>query len=486
MTTPMAAAGRESTGDPQAQRTARGFVVALHGAVRAVRLYPIENSAVQKAIADVGHAAERVEVADGQCRLRRIGDYLFVNETRLRLTLDNYAAVAYVLGLLREAGLGGFSVVGPATPRGWVVLLAFLQAPPLEYPEGERLAQLSARVEQSGVDCFDFFPPVDESDQPETELDGKERARQTYVRSLDVSREVMTSARLGRSAGLKRVKRAVQGIVDAILTDAASLIGLTTLREFDEYTFVHSVNVSILSVALGRRLGLTKPQLLDLGLAALLHDIGKSRVPLDVLNKRGELDEEERALLHSHTWQGVLTLFAMPTGSARPWRAMTTAYEHHMRIDLTGYPKPLRSRRLSLFSKIIAVADGFDAATTSRVYQEAPWTPADVLRGMRDNTRLGLDPVVVKAFINLTGIYPVGTLVVLDSFALAMVVAANPQPTALSRPLVRMITDAQGHRIHDLRVYDLTSCDASGQFVHTIIRTEDPLRHGINIGEYFA
>ena len=486
MSPPLAMTGSDQSGDPLAQPTARTFVVALHGAIRAVRLYPIENSAVQKSIVELGLAAERVALADGLCRLRRIGDYLFVNETRLRLTLDNYAAVAYVLGLLREAGLGGLAVIAPTTPRAWVVLIAFLQSPPLEYPEEERLAQLSARVEQAGVTCFEFYVPVDESDQPEADLDVKERARQTYVRSLDVTREVMTSARLGRSAGLKRVKRAVQGIVDAILTDSASLIGLTTLREFDEYTFVHSVNVSILSVALGRRLGLTKLQLLDLGLAALLHDIGKSRVPLDLLNKYGVLDVDERAVLQTHTWQGVLMMFAMPTGSARPWRAMTTAYEHHMRIDLTGYPKPYRSRRLSLFSKIIAVADGFDAATTTRVYQDAPWTPADVLRGMRDNTRLGLDPVVVKAFINLTGIYPVGTLVVLDSLALAMVVAANPEPTALSRPLVRMITDALGNRVEDRHLYDLRACDASGQFQYTIIRTEDPQRYGINISDYFA
>ncbi|WP_373064425.1 HD-GYP domain-containing protein [Gemmatimonas sp.] len=476
----------DQSSSSQEQRTARAFVVALHGAVRAVRLYPIENSAVQKTIAELVNAAERVEHTDGQCRLRRVGDYLFVNEMRLRLTLDNYAAVAYVLGLLREAGLGGFDVTAHTTSRAWVVLLAFLQSPPLEYPEAERLEQLAARVAQSGVACFEFYPPVDESEHQEAELDAKERARQTYVRSLDVTREVMTSARLGRSVGLKRVKRAVQGIVDAILTDAASLIGLTTLREFDEYTFVHSVNVSILSVALGRRLGLTKLQLLDLGLAALLHDMGKSRIPLDLLNKRGSLDDDERAILQTHTWQGVLSMFAMPTGSVRPWRAMTTAYEHHMRIDLSGYPIPLRSRRLTLYSKIISVADGFDAATTTRVYQDVPWTPADVLRGMRDNPRLGLDPVVVKAFINLTGIYPVGTLVVLDSLALAMVVAANPDPTALSRPLVRMITDAQGNRLHDLQVYDLTSCDASGHFAYTIIRTEDPQRYGISISDYFA
>ncbi len=478
---------QEHGSEAQVQRMARAYVVALHGAVRAVRLYPVENSAVQKSLEELSAAAERIRLADEACSLRRQGDYLFVNETRLRLTLDNYAAVAYVLGLFREAGVGGFSVVQKAEARAWVVLLAFLQSPPLEYPEDQRLAQLEDRLAQSAVSDFEFSPVSEEGTAgDETELDDKERARQTYVRSLDVTRDVMTSARLGKSPGLKRVKRAVQGIVDAILTDPASLIGLTTLREFDDYTFVHSVNVCILSVALGRRLGLSKPQLLELGLAALLHDIGKSRLPVEMLNKRGELDGQERILLQSHSWQGVLALFAMPAGGARPWRALTAAYEHHMRIDLSGYPKPVRPRRLSLFSKIIAVADGFDAATTTRVYQPAPWTPADVLRGMRDNPRLGLDTVVVKAFINLTGIYPVGTVVVLDTLELGLVYSANPDPTALSRPIVRLLFDEQGNRLGDAPIADLTARDANDQYLRTIIRTEDPERYGIRIADYFT
>ncbi len=472
--------------DPGVQRTLRGMVVALHGAVRAIRLYPVENSAVQKAIAELGAAAERVTALQDGCELRRVGDYVFVNDLRLRLTLDNYAAVAYVLGLLRESGIGGVSVVRRPDPREWVVLLAFLNAPPADLPEDVRLASLVDRLDQAGIASFELTPPADESATPDSELDQKERSRQTYVRSLDVTREIMTSARLGRSPSLKRVKRAVQGVVDAILTDTQSMIGLTTLRDFDEYTFVHSVNVCILSVALGRRLGLSKVQLLDLGLAALVHDIGKSRVPLDLLNKRGQLEAHEREILQRHTWQGVLALFALPTGTGRPWRAMITAYEHHMRVDLSGYPKPVRSRRVSLFSKIISVADGFDAATTTRVYQQSPWSPADVLRGMRDNPRLGLDPVIVKAFINLTGIYPIGTVVVLDTFELALVHAASADPTALSRPVVRLLSDAMGNRLAESALCDLTTTDAAGQYVRTIIRTEDPERYGIHIGDYFA
>lgn len=472
--------------DPGAQKAARAFVVAMNSAVRAIRLYPVENAAVQKAIAEVSACSERVREADGTCAVRRVGDFLFVNDTRLRLTFDNYAAVASLLGMFREAGIGGVGLFDAPQARAWVVLLSFLQSPPLEYPEEERLAQFASRLESANVHDFELFPASDEADEVEEDLDAKEKARQTYVRSLDVTREVITSARLGRSPGLKRVKRAVQGIVDSILTDSASMIGLTTLRDFDEYTFVHSVNVCILSVALGRRLGLTKIQLLDLGLSALLHDIGKSRVPLELLNKRGQLDAQERMILQTHTWQGVLALFALPTGGVRPWRSMTAAYEHHMRTDLSGYPKAARPRKLSLYSKIIAVADGFDAATTTRVYQDAPWTPADVLRGMRDNPRLGLDPVVVKAFINLTGIYPVGTVVVLDTFELAIVMAANPDATALSRPLIRILMDDRGNLTNDPTLVDLTVRTPTGQFARTIIRTEDPQRYGINIGDYFA
>lgn len=473
--------------DALTQRLARAYVVALHAAVRAIRLYPVENAAVQKAIQELTGATERLRAVDACCELRRRGDYVFVNETRLRLTLDNYAAVAYVLGLFREAGIGGLTVLQRPDARAWVVLIAFLQSPPLEYPEDERLAQLADRLAQSTVTDFELSPPAeDDTGDEDGELDQKERARQTFVRSLDVTREVMTSARMGRSPGLKRVKRAVQGIVDAILTDAASMIGLTTLREFDEYTFVHSVNVCILSVALGRRLGLSKLQLLDLGLAALLHDMGKSKLPLELLNKRGNLDASERVLLQTHPWQGVLTLCALPTGTGRPWRALTAAYEHHMRIDLSGYPKPIRPRHLSLFSKIVAVADGFDAATTTRVYQNAPWTPADVLRGMRDNPRLGLDQVVVKAFINLTGIYPAGTVVTLDTFELAIVVNANPDSSALSRPIVRLLSDAHGNRQADAPLCDLTEKNEKDQFLRTIIRTEDAARHGIRIADFFA
>jgi len=278
----------------------------------------------------------------------------------------------------------------------------------------------------------------------------------------------------------------VQGIVDQILSDETSLVGLTTIRDYDEYTFTHSVNVCIFSVALGKRLGLTKIQLYDLGMAALFHDIGKSRVPQSILNKSGGLSDDEWRLIASHPWLGVLALFQVRGAQELPYRAMIVAHEHHMKRDMSGYPKPIRARELSMFSKIVAIADGFDAATSRRAYQTVPWTPADVMMEMRDNPRRGMDPVIVKAFINLTGVYPVGTLVILDTFELAIVHAVNPLQEMLSRPIVRIISDPQGNVLFPGTTADLADRNAEGGFHRTIIKTENPERYGIRVGDYFT
>ena len=137
-------------------------------------------------------------------------------------------------------------------------------------------------------------------------------------------------------------------------------------------------------------------------------------------------------------------------------------------------------------SKIVAVADGYDAATSRRSYQTVPYPPSAVLQDMRDNPRRGMDAVVVKAFINLLGIYPPGTLVVLDTFELAVVSAANPGFDALSRPIVKIVSDANGNMVVPPLEVDLAHADSNGDYPRTIIKTADPDRYGINIGDFIV
>ncbi|MGH7617573.1 MAG: HD domain-containing phosphohydrolase [Gemmatimonadaceae bacterium] len=477
----MSAPGDLST-DSFLRRAGRQLIFTTYGALRAVKLYPVENAAVQKALAELTHQTRELLGSEGELELRMSGEFIFVNQTRLRLDLDNFASFSHLLSLFRASGVGAVTISEGVGPKDWLIFLSLLQTPGSDDPH-ERLDQLNEKLASAGVAVFSLGAPTEQGGSKEK---AKERAKRTYAESVAATRDLMSSVRMGGSPNIKKIKRVVQGIVDQILNEETSLIGLTTIRDYDEYTFTHSVNVCIFSVALGKRLGLNKVQLYDLGLAALFHDIGKSRVPQSILNKTGGLTDEEWRLIASHPWLGTLALFQVRGAAELPYRAMIVAHEHHMKRDLTGYPRPIRPRQLSVFSKIVAIADGFDAATSRRAYQTVPFTPAQVMLEMRDNPRRGMDPVIVKAFINLTGIYPVGTLVVLDTFELGIVHAVNPLQDMLSRPLIRVISDAQGNLQFPGDIVDLADRNADGGFLRTIIKTENPDRYGIRVGDYFT
>ena len=478
MTAPHTAPADESN----VRRAGRQLILSAYGALRAVKLYPVENVAVQKALAEVTAHSHDMVKSEGELELRISGEFLFVNQVRLRLELDNFASFSHLLSLFRACGIGTLRIATNVSEKDWLIFLSLMQAPSSDNPE-ERLEQLQSKLAGAGVTTLMTAPPTDQGDGQEK---AKERARRTYDQSVAATKELMGSLRMGASANLKKIKRLVQSIVDQILTEETSLIGMTTLRDYDEYTFTHSVNVCIFSVALGRRLGLSKVQLYDLGMAALFHDIGKSRVPTEIINKTDQLTEEEWRIVANHPWFGVLALFSVRGAQELPYRAMVVAYEHHMKADLSGYPRPLRNRQMGVFSKIVAVADGFDAATTRRSYQPVPYSPADVMKELRDNPRRGMDPVVVKAFINLTGVYPVGTFVVLDTFELGVVHATNPLEDMISRPIVRIVSDPQGNVMFPGTLADLADRNAGGEFVRTIIKTENPERYGIRIADYFV
>jgi HD-GYP domain-containing protein (c-di-GMP phosphodiesterase class II) len=466
------------------RRGGRNFMVAFYAALRAIKLYPLEHTAVQKTLAELSQVAEELRAEEGELEFRVSGEFIFINSTRLRLDLSNYATFGHILTLCKVAGIGAIHVGTSGTARDWTVLLSMLGAETKSAPP-ERFKEIVTRLQEAKIETFQLDPPTETQTDKEFNEEAKAAANRTYSQSVAVTKDVINSVRIGKTPNIRKIKRVVQGIVDQVLNEETSLIGLTAIRDYDEYTFTHSVNVCIFSIALGRRLGMTKLQLYELGLAALMHDIGKSRVPLDLLQKTGELTDEEWKWMAAHPWLGVLVLFQFRRQQEElSYRAMTVCHEHHMKIDLTGYPKVIRPRQVSLLSKIVSIADGYDAATSRRVYKTEALAPSDVLEEMRDNPRRGLDPVLVKAFINLLGIYPVGTLVVFDTFELGVVSASNPDPEALSRPIVKIISDAQGNRISPPLTVDLAIPEAGGQYPRTIIKTADPDRYGITPGDY--
>ncbi len=475
-----------NTTDGFLRHAGREFLVVFYTALRSLKLYPLENAQVQKALDDLHASARHVLDVEPELELRLQGEFIYVNSTRLRLALENYASFSHVLAVMRQCGVGTIRLEEGVDRRQLQILVSLMLAYAAREASPDKIYEIQSKlVEASAAQVF-VDPPV-ESDEGQADSErAKEAAKRTYARSVAVTREVINSLRMGRTANVKRVKRAVQTIVDQVLNNESSLLGLTTLRDYDEYTFTHSVNVCIFSVALGRKLGLSKLQLYDLGMAALFHDVGKSRVPLEVLNKEGGLTEDEWRILQAHPWLGVLTLFGLRGYGEIPYRGMIVAFEHHMKTDLTGYPKSIRPRSLSIFSKVIAVADGFDAATSRRVYQTVPIQPDQVLKEMWENPRRGYDPVVVKAFINLIGVYPVGTCVILDTYEVAVVHAANTDVSQVHRPMVRVVAAPDGAIQSPGELADLAQRDAHGAFPRTIVKVTDPEKYGIKVSDYFV
>ena len=473
----------ERGSDGLVRKMGREFLLAIYGALRTVKMYPPDNPVVQKTMQEVVRLSNELLRTEREVELRVSGEFIFINATRLRLDLENYASFNRIITVFKDAGVGLCRMRDASVERDWVVFLTLLQNAAVGEPEA-RLYALGEKLAAAKVTTFELGPPTNVDE--EMRQKAKEAAKRTYAQSVSVTKEVINSVRMGRSPNIKKIKRVVQGIVDQVLNEETSLIGLTTLRDYDEYTFTHSVNVCIFSVALGRKLGLTRLQLYDLGVAALMHDIGKARVPLTVLNKPSGLSEDEWRTIAGHPWMGVLQLFAMRGQNDIPYRAMIVAFEHHKKTDLTGYPKHLRPRTMSIYSKVVAVADAFDAATSRRAYQSTPLSPADVLQEMRINPHRGMDQVLVKAFMSLVGHYPVGTLVVLDTFEMAIVNAVNAVPEALSRPIVRLISDERGNLLFPGTIVDLNQMNDSGGYARTIIKVADPERYAIRISDYFV
>jgi len=257
---------------------------------------------------------------------------------------------------------------------------------------------------------------------------------------------------------------------------------LTSIKNFDEYTFAHSVNVCVLSVSLGVRLGLSKRELSELGFAALFHDVGKVRLPLNILNKPGELNEQEWEEVRKHPVFGVKTLLSKRSLDRFSTRAMVVSFEHHLNLDLSGYPQLSFKKDLNLFSRIVTIADVYDSMTSGRVYAKTPLTPDEALRRMLGKEGKAFDPVLLKVFINMLGIYPVGSVVILDSGEVGVVMKANP--AELSRPEVAIIADKSGKK-DKMETVDLTKIDEkTGKHKRTILKTIDPHQYKLDIARY--
>ncbi len=457
----------------------------LHVLMRVSQIYDSKNIALHQFAQECLEAINTFIYQQGNLRLKIFGEDLYLNEQRLRYSVEGFNSYKYLLTQLKKRRIGEVhfkALIEEAPLREFIYLLMGL-----EEGEKENADRLWERLKAKQIFSIEIHP-LEEIEQEEGQLTKKEDSREigkkVFFESIGTIKEVFTQIKGKPSADIRRLKRLVRKAVHLIMEDESILLGMATIKNYDEYTFNHSVNVAIYALAIGRRLGLTRNELSELGITAMLHDIGKSRIPLEVLNKPAPLDEEEWGIMKKHPLVGVeIVLNLKQLGEINP-RMVIGIFDHHLKNDLTGYPKLFRKKQVSLFGRIIQIADAYDAMTTPRIYKKIPFTPEQALALLLREQTTHYDPILLKIFIGVIGLYPIGSLVFLDTKEMGIVYKTNPDPQHLDRPQVLLI-EKRGDRKERVTLADLMERDEKGRYRRSILKTLDPMKYHIDIARYF-
>lgn len=306
-----------------------------------------------------------------------------------------------------------------------------------------------------------------------------EQALEVRTKTKQVVEHMMEDVRIGKSIDSAEAREAVENIMDSIIRNREALLCLTQLKNRDEYTSIHSMNVSILCIAFARHLGLKEEQIRAIGVGALLHDLGKMRVPIEILNKPGKLTSEEFEIMKSHVILGAEFLKNTPGISRRSFRVLM---EHHERYKGGGYPQGLREDQISVVGQLAAIVDVYDAITSDRVYHNH-LHPHEAIKRMYEWSEKDFNRALLEKFIRCVGIYPMGSLVEINGTKIGFIVSSNV--TSALKPDVLLVMDTQKNRYPKPIRISLTETDSSHKKDKwTITRILDAVKEGLQIDSF--
>ena len=303
--------------------------------------------------------------------------------------------------------------------------------------------------------------------------DGDLHSLQAYTDALHAVSGVMKEIENGRIPSSKRINAVVDNMVSLAMKDHKTLLSLSLIKDYDNYTFNHSVNVGILALSLGAHLGMDQEMLRGINTAGLLHDIGKTRIDKKILNKPGRLSASEFDVMKQHAETGSEMVGKMEGISPQ---IIDAVLGHHIKFNRKGYPEWARDRLFGIMTDVVAISDCYDAMTTLRCYN-APMPPKNALDCIVGLSGTSLDGELVSRFVDMMGKYPVGTLVRLDTNEIAVVL--KPGPADAEAPVVKVVIDPAGNALQESRKESLLRSD--GTRYASIIATVDPLLKNIDI-----
>jgi len=431
-------------------RAADEFMRRLGAALRGAQLYAPAHPLVERAFDGLNESVTQLLADEPSIAIGIIGQEVIVGDTPLPRAAES---MGEMMRRLKSLGIERI-VFDRGVTRDELSTLALTIAHPERRP-----GQDGAGVEASDpLGVLSTLPHI-RVGRIQTEQRAEKSAadvatiRRLYADASTVASSVWEAAQTEGTPDPKAARALIDSLAQAVSANRTALIALTALKNYDNYTFTHMVNVSILTMSQARALGMDGQPLRELGLAALMHDIGKVRTPTEILNKTDKLTDSEFAIMRMHVVDGAEILRRTPE---MPAIAPVIAFEHHLRLDGAGYPFGVSRDGLNVGTMLCSIADVYDAMRSQRSYQQA--FPSDrILEVMKRNDGQQFDQNLVRRFTQLLGIYPPGNLVRLDSGALAVVLAIHaPDPF---KPRVKVIVAPNGDPLptpYELSLWEVT------------------------------
>ncbi|MEM8884062.1 MAG: HD domain-containing phosphohydrolase [Planctomycetota bacterium] len=404
------------------------LVAGLFGTLKLMQMYGPDNDATKDALDNLRAAVEEAAQESEAVVVVR-GSRVLINGRLMRASECGALALAFLASEFARRKVHSIRIASRVPVHELSTLtMRFLD---LDASRPEPCQQLIAQLGAAGVEHIQVEARAEADDSPVLLEERRRAAMKTYLRGLRAFRDVLRLDGIEDRARIRRARRAVHGLVDRFLEDESAVLALAQIRGYDQKLFHHSLNVCLFALALGQKLGLTRRQLGDLGMAALFHDIGKT-VPAEA----GAPDR--------HPELGARLLLAEGTAHEGILKAAIVAYEHHAHLD--GGGRPRIDHEPHLFSRVVAIADCYEQLTTTRNYEEPPLTSAAALDEMQSRAGSEFDALLLKAFAGVVGLFPVGSLVELESGDYAVVVDAPGRDAPAEKPCVRLVDPVEAPR----------------------------------------
>jgi HD-GYP domain-containing protein (c-di-GMP phosphodiesterase class II) len=443
----------------------RDILTRIYAVRRAATLYPPEHPAMAESVRLLGDSVRQYHAEGVEPMLTFFEGEIFLGEqllARESLVFDQ------LVRDMTAIGVGSVTFCRGMTDDELLRIVPILNADSGEVERAGGIARMAADARLGSV----HVGAVRALEEVSASVGGREAALAVFGNAVSLIREVDRLLHSNRHVSSVKVTRVAEALVDNVFTNREAMLQLSGLKDYDEYTYYHSANVAVLSLAMGTAITDDRRFLSSLGIGALLHDVGKLTMEHEILSKAGPLSEEEWDAVHQHPVSGA-EMIALMQGVDRS--AIVTAIEHHMRWDGRGYPSREPFGRQHLTSRIVAVADSYDAMTSSRTYS-GPIVHDKAMQSLVESAGTSLDPRIVRLFVRIMGVYPPRSVVRLTTGEIAIVVA--PGAHDMFRPTVRVIASPDSELLEP-RDLALETTTAVG--VETCL---DPRRLNIEVDDY--